>query len=441
MHDARRVINDPLTQLRHAYLDAGRHPGGTLGETGKATQHASAASSHSLSAAPASEAKLIPLSGAATVSEAEAEAKNTTTTPVRSAGAVIWRPSRPKPRLKHMFWAHVPKTSTTFARSIFSYACGPDVDDIAEIDTVRPPFIKNGTCNEGLSAKQVDVAVNMMSEHHAATWYHMPLPQAAGNASGPSAAVSAIMLLRKPQQRLRSAMAQMEECEHPCTCCSDSAAEADGIYGVSWGWDTPTYRRTWMAGHGLKWARDNDSLAFAGDPRYTNDTNLQWTFDRQRRYLVDLSKSNSLHGCQTKYVLGIGCHTSHELTDEEIDRAVSYVRDTASYVGVMERYAESVCLFHAMHGGVLYEAELKGLDLERAMHPKENPWAQRHMGDMELSMLAMDRADDAVYLAATERFDRLVHENQQDMDECMHQIEMAKDQLKEGVTELEHVAE
>jgi len=340
-----------------------------------------------------------------------------------------------------MFWPHVPKTSTTFARTIFSYACGPDADDIAAIDTIRPPFIQNGTCSDALSQQQMQVAQQMMSDHHAATWYHMPLPQAAGPASGPSSRVSAIMLLRKPGQRLRSAMAQMETCPHPCTCCSDSGSESDGIYGVSWGWNHLTYTQTWQTAHGLRHAFAGESFAFDGDPRYTNDTTLYTTFARQRKYLMQLRNNHSLHGCQTKFVLGYGCHESHDLTQDEIDRAVNYVRDSAAYVGIMERYGESVCLFHAMHGGPLYEAELKGLDLERAAHPREHPWAQRHMGDMELSMLATDPADDALYLAATQRFDSLVLKHSADMRECMRQVALAKPRLQSGVTVLSHVAE
>ena len=102
----------------------------------------------------------------------------------------------------------------------------------------------------------------------------------------------------------------------------------------------------------------------------------------------------------------------------------------ATYVGIMERYAESVCLFHAMLGGPLYEFELKGLDLERLGEPSMDTWAQRFDGDDALEKLATDHADDAVYKAAVERFEKLIDKHKTSMTECTRQVALAKDRLK-----------
>jgi len=350
-----------------------------------------------------------------------------------------------------MWWAHVPKTSTTFSRTVFSYACGPNADDFASIQTYRPPFVNNGTCGGALLDKQQGPVEMMRKVHpeHDATWYHMPLPQVADPGTGPDPEVSAIMLFRKPAERLRSGMSMIDGCYHPCTCCAASGGKnafdyaGDQWYiGDDWGWNKEMKRSVWMTARGFAEAGPHDKpyeFKPPEDPElaewtgetgpYTLDPALNTTFTRQKAYLMKMKKSHSLYGCQTKYVLGFGCHEKHGLSDEQVNRALDYVSKMAAYVGIMERYAESVCLFHAMHGGPLYEFELKGLDLERLGEASTDTWAQRFDGDDELEKLATDHADNAVYKAAVERFEKLIEKHKFSMAECTKQVALAKDRL------------
>jgi len=289
-----------------------------------------------------------------------------------------------------------------------------------------------------------------MHPDHDATWYHMPLPQVGGPGTGPEPSVSAIMLFRKPEDRLRSAVNMIESCPHPCTCCAANAGinaqdyEANGWYiGDDWGWTKRMKRETWMTARGLKEVGTHETPYVFKPPDMTDDwevvgeassyalaPGLNSTFARQNATLNTLGGVHGLHGCQTKFVLGLGCHESHELTAEEVELAVHYVSEDAAFVGIMERYAESVCLFHSMHGGPLYDFELKGLDLERLAEPTEDPWAARFDGDDQLATLATDAADDAVYEAALTRFESLLATHKADVDECTKQVALAKERLK-----------
>ena len=49
--------------------------------------------------------------------------------PLPSGAIGYYTPTHPTQQLTNIFWSHIPKTSTTFARTVFSYACGPQSDD------------------------------------------------------------------------------------------------------------------------------------------------------------------------------------------------------------------------------------------------------------------------------------------------------------------------
>ena len=67
---------------------------------------------------------------------------------------VLWTPPHNPKRLTNLFWSHVPKTSTTFSRTFFSYACGAESDDYATLQTTQPPMPSKGSCTAALSAEQ-----------------------------------------------------------------------------------------------------------------------------------------------------------------------------------------------------------------------------------------------------------------------------------------------
>ena len=65
-------------------------------------------------------------------------------------------------------------------------------------------------------------------------------------------------------------------------------------------------------------------------------------------------------GCQTKMVLGFGCHQPMRLSANEVKQACAKVLSPSAFrfVGVTELWAESIALFHAMLGGTTAPAEL-----------------------------------------------------------------------------------
>ena len=65
-------------------------------------------------------------------------------------------------------------------------------------------------------------------------------------------------------------------------------------------------------------------------------------------------------GCQTKMVLGHGCHSRMRLSDNDIKQACAMVmsRHTFRFVGVTELWEDSIALFHSNFGGSTVAAEL-----------------------------------------------------------------------------------
>ena len=78
---------------------------------------------------------------------------------------------------------------------------------------------------------------------------------------------------------------------------------------------------------------------------------------RSCRYLL-ASHFPGLRGCMTKMVLGKGCSTKYQLTQADLQEAQRIVSNELAYVGLTEHWQESVRMFHAMHGGILYSDEL-----------------------------------------------------------------------------------
>ena len=57
-------------------------------------------------------------------------------------------------------------------------------------------------------------------------------------------------------------------------------------------------------------------------------------------------------------VLGKQCSERYALTSADLEEAKRIVRSEIAFVGIVERWKESVRLFHSMHGGPLYNEEL-----------------------------------------------------------------------------------
>ena len=75
------------------------------------------------------------------------------------------------------------------------------------------------------------------------------------------------------------------------------------------------------------------------------------------RYLL-ASHFPGLRGCMTKMVLGKQCSERYQLTNADLEEAKRLVRSELAFVGIVEKWQESVRLFHSLHGGKLYSDEI-----------------------------------------------------------------------------------
>ena len=112
-------------------------------------------------------------------------------------------------------------------------------------------------------------------------------------------------------------------------------------------------------------------------------------------------------------LLGHQCASTHPITDADVAKAVRIVKEGFAYVGLLEHWATSVCLFHA----TFREEQADGgnrrrLTMElRLTHP--GPLRTKHAGDAARGSFTydekalrgfVDEADERVYKAASERF-------------------------------------
>ena len=120
-------------------------------------------------------------------------------------------------------------------------------------------------------------------------------------------------------------------------------------------------------------------------------------------------------GCATKMLLGHQCASTHPITDADVAKAVRIVKEGFAYVGLLEHWATSVCLFHATFRGGAGRRRRQSSTADnvelRLTHP--GPLRAKHAGDAARGSFTydekalrgfVDEADERVYKAASERF-------------------------------------
>ena len=314
----------------------------------------------------------------------------------------LWNKNVSK-KVDNVFWVHIPKTSTTFGRTVFSYACDPP-DQFAHVATNDPPDPDPDTCDH-LSIQQKQVALIGTKANHQ-TWFHSSAPLNVSlfewgqvYADG----VSVVTLMRRPAERTRSAFQQIRGSSDGHTgCCA--AADAQPTFSNDWGWSSATRRKAFDNVH-----NKSDTKAALG-------------------FKLALEPVDSLWGCQTKMILGIGCNTEHKMPvmGQDHQRALALVNDTAvvngtaipgvAFVGFTDNYAESVCLYHIKFGGPLWDFEVDttetpAFDESDPKPVKEPMW---HGGTNDPDVLT--------FLTAKNRFDRELLEYEDEMEDCLKSL-------------------
>ena len=128
---------------------------------------------------------------------------------------------------------------------------------------------------------------------------------------------------------------------------------------------------------------------------------------RHARGRPDLyAKSRGIHGCATKMLLGRPCASDGKaLLPADAERAISVLRERFAFVGLLEHWNVSVCIFHSlmMRGTPPDPAELMPTHLS----PQRRRAAADGMGSFhdESSLRGfVDKYDEQIYAAASARF-------------------------------------
>jgi len=276
------------------------------------------------------------------------------------------------------------------------------------VSTGRPPHPEIGMCQR-LAPQQTTLSESLaMKDPHAPlidrrTWYHMEAPtvdrdhataQVAGDAK-------VITLMRSPADRLLSAFTQLQT---HLSCCAAVYHEGQKWTpkGQSWGWEFHVRRDAQIAAAG----------EMQLDPNATDVSHPA----RISAFLEVLTMYNSLWGCQTKMLLGYGCHESHHITRAQRERALRLVSGDEpgiAFVGLTERYVESVCLFHVLQGGPVYAFEVDLGEHESSRTSSVTPADIQAFtgGDLD--------PDTELFARVTARFNASITEHAAEMADCL----------------------
>ena len=347
--------------------------------------------------------------------------------PLPSGAIGYYTPTHSTQQLTNIFWSHIPKTSTTFARTVFSYACGPQSDDFVHTRSDSIPRPYPGSCSGRLSAEQDKITRSGRS----ISWYHMPVPweRTSDTSVIPSTTKQVVTLLRNPSARMRSEFL-LQAGPDGFICCAPINIE-DYLPGTSWGWDRLHRTPAILAAQGrqIHWANVVDASWHLQDA--PANATLSTPRKRAQAYRQLLHNEDALYGCQTKMLLGYGCHEARILTplDRELARRlVLSVTPGLAFVGFTERYAESVCLFHAMFGGTAYNFEtdpdytpsLATAGASRDLL-EQQPGASDELTADDFHGGAAD-PDEEIYHLATQRFDEAIADNRDEVNRCLAQM-------------------
>eukprot|EP00964_Phaeocystis_antarctica_P098812 scaffold64774_cov29-Phaeocystis_antarctica.AAC.1 len=124
--------------------------------------------------------------------------------------------------------------------------------------------------------------------------------------------------------------------------------------------------------------------------------------------------------CMTNMLLGQGCLNRTDaaralVADEGVRRRVTdFVATGMAFVGILEKYDESVCLWHARFGEPLWTTEIQARG-ESSLYDS-SPYDSLKSKSFKRSF------DEHIYRVALKRFEEEVKAHQEDVDECLTSI-------------------
>jgi hypothetical protein len=232
-------------------------------------------------------------------------------------------------RPDHIRWVHIPKTGTTFGNTVLHTMCQPMPDEAgfgeeATTDPFEVPFQQMIRKYGYGILKQCDE--NGLLDTNSIRG-HMPASYSRDEGY-------LVSMFREPYSRLYS---EFKFVNVTCSAIVRGEIEPEAA-GIVQAIGLDPYAVLSMCGYD---ARTGSQLGWVG-----MDFN---------KFLTELQ---GLGGCQTKMILGRVCHDTAPVTDADLNLAISTMRTNFKYVGVMERWEESVKVFHQLYGGQTLPIEL-----------------------------------------------------------------------------------
>jgi len=205
-------------------------------------------------------------------------------------------------------WLHIPKTGTSFANTIWHYGC--NIPEAVSVTDFTTRF--EGTLNDTYPR---ELWCPGLVDHTPAT--HKPV----GEIEWDNHKGNFVAMFRNPADRISSAFRYNSQCIKDCNPENSALSPCDSIR----------------------------------DPVRRESTECKQIHGS--RCLTEYSGFRAAQGCQTKLLLGYPCSADVPIEEAETTAAVSRLRDGFSFVGLVEEWSLSVCLFHRILGGKPLPAE------------------------------------------------------------------------------------
>ena len=148
---------------------------------------------------------------------------------------------------------------------------------------------------------------------------------------------------------------------------------------------------------------------------------------RQAKTAASFALLPGMRGCQTKMLLGRQCcdlGSSVATLGTRIPSVVRLIEERVAFVGLLEEFDLSVCLWHARFGGPLFTASLMDTRPTARKAPDSEPHHYSHATHYNESELGgvEDAADERIYAAAKRRFERDVRAHEEQVALCMQSV-------------------
>jgi len=292
-------------------------------------------------------------------------------------------------------WLHVPKTGTSFANMMGTWACpGMLENDTLPLNMVQnlQTFIRAGECRKGFS-------FDLHSRGK-----HVPILDD-----------STIELWKEEGDRIEKKLgggrgklrfSEMLFEKNPGL----AAAKQHAALG-------PTFDQNYIPN-----IRSKHSPYFVGMFRQPEDRMLSGylhghhgMYSKYKLGQTLLEYGEAVSGCATKMLSGYGCYAEMPVTPQMLTTAVSRIQDDFAFVGLTGEWALSVCLWHAMFEGPPCHVR-EFMNMRSTRKHAQYPQLKEQLKGWT------DPLDGAVYEAATKRFHAEFERRGLSLERCQREV-------------------